>query len=116
VTSSFGKLFTLTVFGESHGRCVGVVVDGCPAGLPLGEADIQPDLDKRRAKPAAASTGRLEEDKPEILSGVLTGIRPALPFVSLSGTAMLPPAIMKKTDFYPAPATPIYRFYEIWRI
>ncbi|MEM3088566.1 MAG: chorismate synthase, partial [Candidatus Bathyarchaeia archaeon] len=47
-SNSFGKLFVITSFGESHGKCVGVVVDGCPAGLRLTEADIQAELDKRR--------------------------------------------------------------------
>ncbi|MFC1940659.1 chorismate synthase [Chloroflexota bacterium] len=67
--NSFGKLFTVTSFGESHGRCVGAIVDGCPAGLPLAEADIQQEVDKR--KPASTiSTARAEEENVEILSGI----------------------------------------------
>ncbi len=68
--NSLGKLFTVTSFGESHGRCIGVVIDGCPAGLPLTEADIQIELDKRKPGTGVASTRRVEEDKVEILSGV----------------------------------------------
>jgi len=68
--SSLGKLFTITSFGESHGKLVGVVIDGCPAGLPVCEADIQQELDRRKPKTGAASTSRAEEDKVEILSGV----------------------------------------------
>ncbi|MFC2045027.1 chorismate synthase [Chloroflexota bacterium] len=70
--NSLGKLFTITSFGESHGRTVGIVIDGCPAGLSLTEEDIQQEVDKR--KPASiASTTRIEEDKVEILSGVFDG-------------------------------------------
>jgi chorismate synthase len=68
--NSLGKLFTVTSFGESHGRCIGVIIDGCPAGLPLTEADIQIELDKRKPGTGVASTRRAEEDKVEILSGV----------------------------------------------
>jgi chorismate synthase len=79
MSSSLGKLFTINAFGESHGRCVGVVVDGCPAGLPLAAADIQPGLDRRRAGAGAASTSRREKDKVEILSGVLEGFTTGAP-------------------------------------
>jgi chorismate synthase len=68
--NSLGKIFTVTSFGESHGRCVGVIVDGCPAGLPLTEEDIQSEVDKRRPGSGPASTSRSEEDRVEILSGV----------------------------------------------
>jgi chorismate synthase len=68
--NSFGKRFTMTSFGESHGPCVGVVVDGCPAGLPLKVADIQKEVDRRRAGGSSASTSRSEKDKVEILSGI----------------------------------------------
>ena len=71
--NSLGKLFTITSFGESHGRCIGILVDGCPAGLPLAEYDIQSEVDKRRPSRGPASTSRSEEDKVEILSGVYNG-------------------------------------------
>lgn len=67
--NNIGELFRVTSFGESHGKCIGVIVDGCPAGLPVIEADIQAELDKRRPGLGVASTRRSEEDKVEILSG-----------------------------------------------
>jgi len=67
--NSFGKLFTLTTWGESHGKAVGVVVDGCPAGLHLVESDIQKELDRRRVGQSRVTSQRKEEDRVEILSG-----------------------------------------------
>ena len=57
--NSIGKLFTITGFGESHGKCVGIIVDGCPAGLPLTEADIQQEADKRRPGGSVATFAAL---------------------------------------------------------
>ena len=71
--NTFGKLFTVTTWGESHGAAVGVVMDGCPPGLPLGEADIQPDLDRRRPGQSDITTPRKELDRVEILSGLFEG-------------------------------------------
>lgn len=71
--NSFGQLFRITTFGESHGKCVGVVIDGCPPGLKLSEKDIQPELDRRRPGQSKITTQRREEDKAEILSGVFEG-------------------------------------------
>jgi len=68
-----GKAFAVTCFGESHGKCVGVVIDGCPAGLPLSERDVQTELDKRKPGASKIATLRAEEDKAEILSGVFRG-------------------------------------------
>ncbi|MDO4475836.1 MAG: chorismate synthase [Lachnospiraceae bacterium] len=71
--STFGKLFRVTTWGESHGKGIGVVVDGCPAGLPLSEADIQPFLDRRKPGQNRYTTQRSEGDLVEILSGVFEG-------------------------------------------
>ena len=71
--SEFGILFHISTWGESHGRGVGVVVDGCPAGLPLCEEDIQIYLDRRKPGASRFSTPRKEEDAVEILSGVFEG-------------------------------------------
>jgi len=71
--NTFGKLFTITTWGESHGAAVGVVIDGCPAGLPLAESDIQPDLDRRKPGQSSIVTPRKEADVVEILSGVFEG-------------------------------------------
>ncbi len=71
--SSFGTLFRITTFGESHGPALGVVVDGCPADLPLGEQDIQHDLDRRRVGQSRMTSARSEADAVQILSGVFEG-------------------------------------------
>ena len=71
--SSFGQLFKITTWGESHGDGVGVVVEGCPAGLPLKESDIQKDLDRRRTGQSKVTTTRKEEDRIKIMSGVFKG-------------------------------------------
>lgn len=73
MASSFGHLFRVTTFGESHGGAVGVVVDGCPPRLPLDVAEIQRDLDRRRPGQSAITTPRDEPDRAEILSGVFEG-------------------------------------------
>lgn len=71
--SSYGKLFKITTWGESHGKALGVIIDGCPAGLPLSEEDIQLFLDRRKPGKTKISTPRKEDDKVEILSGVFEG-------------------------------------------
>jgi len=71
--NSLGKKFVITSFGESHGRCIGIVIDGCPAGLAITEKDIQTELDKRKPTNAISSTKRAEEDKVDILSGIFNG-------------------------------------------
>lgn len=69
----FGRIFSITTWGESHGRAVGVVVDGCPAGLAIAAEDIQKELDRRRPGQSRASTTRQEKDQVEILSGIFEG-------------------------------------------
>jgi chorismate synthase len=71
--NSFGELFRITTWGESHGRAIGVVVDGCPAGLELSEEDIQRDLNRRRVGQSKVTSPRQEADRVEILSGVFQG-------------------------------------------
>jgi chorismate synthase len=77
--NSIGKEFTVTTFGESHGKHVGAVVDGCPAGLPLSEADIQVELDRRIPAEPKIVSGRLEKDIAQILSGVFNGFTTGAP-------------------------------------
>lgn len=77
--SSFGTIFRITTWGESHGKALGVVIDGCPSGLALKEADIQRYLDRRRPGTSAASTPRKEDDQVEILSGVFEGYTTGTP-------------------------------------
>ncbi len=73
MAAAFGKFFQTTVIGESHGAGVGAVVDGCPAGLELSEADVQGELDKRRPGQSLLTTQRKETDKARILTGVFKG-------------------------------------------
>ena len=71
--NTFGKIFTLTSFGESHGKALGCIIDGCPPGITLSENDIQKDLDRRKPGKSKYTTQRKETDKVEILSGVFEG-------------------------------------------
>ena len=81
--STFGELFRVTNFGESHGPAIGCVIDGCPPGLALSEADIQPDLDRRRPGTSRHVTQRNEPDAVEILSGVFEGRSTGTPIALL---------------------------------
>ncbi len=72
--NTFGHMFRITTWGESHGQAVGVTVDGCPPRLPLSEEDIQKELDRRRPGQSAITTQRREGDQAEILSGVFEGL------------------------------------------
>ena len=82
--NSFGTRFVVTSFGESHGRCVGVVIDGCPAGLPIGLDEIQAEVDRRKPQSSAGGTGRREEDRVEVLSGILNGTSTGAPICMLA--------------------------------
>ena len=81
--NTFGKAFSITTWGESHGPAVGVVIDGCPPGLELSEADIQHELDRRRPGQSEVSTPRQEEDRVEILSGLFEGKTTGTPIAML---------------------------------
>jgi chorismate synthase len=81
--NTLGTLFTVTTFGESHGPAIGCVVDGCPPGMELSEADIQPDLDRRKPGTSRHVTQRKEDDKVEILSGVYEGKTSGTPIALL---------------------------------
>ncbi len=77
--NTFGQVFRVTTWGESHGKAIGVVIDGCPPGLSLSESDIQQDLDRRRPQDAPVSTPRREPDKVEVLSGTFEGMTTGTP-------------------------------------
>ncbi len=81
--NTFGTLFAVTNFGESHGPAIGCVIDGCPPGMSLAPSDIQPDLDRRRPGTSRYVTQRQEEDKVEILSGVYEGLTTGTPICLL---------------------------------
>lgn len=92
--STFGTIFKITTWGESHGKALGVVIDGCPAGLPLSEKDIQPYLDRRKPGQSSISTPRKESDKVEILSGIFEGRTTGTP-ISL----IVPNTSQKSSDY-----------------
>ncbi|MEE4109398.1 MAG: chorismate synthase [Halieaceae bacterium] len=77
--NTFGRLFTVTTFGESHGPALGAIVDGCPPGLELSSADLQPDLDRRKPGTSRFTTQRREGDEVRILSGVFEGVTTGTP-------------------------------------
>jgi len=81
--NTLGLLFAVTTFGESHGPAIGCVIDGCPPGMALSEADIQPDLDRRRPGTSRHVTQRQEADRVEILSGVFEGKTTGTPIALL---------------------------------
>lgn len=82
-SNSFGTILRITTFGESHGPALGVVIDGCPAGIPLCEADFLAELARRRPGQSAVTTARKEEDAPEVLSGVFEGRTTGMPIIVL---------------------------------
>lgn len=77
--NTFGRLFTITTFGESHGKGLGVVIDGCPSGIIVNEEDIQRDLDRRRPGQSKIVTQRKEKDQIQILSGIFEGVTTGTP-------------------------------------
>jgi chorismate synthase len=77
--NSIGKLFSVTTYGESHGPAIGAIVDGCPPGMELSEADIQPDMDRRRPGKSRHHSPRNEPDQVRILSGVFEGLTTGTP-------------------------------------
>ena len=77
--NTIGRLYTLTSFGESHGEALGGVIDGCPAGIPLSEEEIQHELNRRRPGQSSVTTSRTEEDRVEILSGIFEGVTTGSP-------------------------------------
>ena len=95
--NSFGTIFTITTWGESHGPAVGVVIDGCPAGLPLSEEDLRPALRARSPGRQPHTSPRREPDEPKILSGVFEGKTTGAP-ISI---------MVENTDASPASYEPI---------
>lgn len=108
---SLGKSFIVTCFGESHGRCVGVVVEGCPAGLPIDTEDIQREVDRRRPMSTTGSTSRSEEDRVEVLSGVFRGHATGAPIAMLVWNRDADSSAYEKTRLVPRPAHADYTAY-----
>ncbi len=111
MASTFGEIFRIATWGESHGGGVGVVIDGCPARLPLAEADIQPDLDRRRPGQSDIVTPRKEEDTCRILSGVFQGQTLGTPIsIMVANTDARPEAYSEmETMFRPSHADYTYQ-------
>ncbi len=101
MSNSIGRLFRVTSFGESHGPVVGVVVDGCPAGLSVDQGTIQRDLDRRRAVGQAGATPRREADAVRILSGMYEGCTTGAPVCMVIDNANV-----ESSNYLPYPRTP----------
>jgi len=101
--NSLGKLFTITSFGESHGKCVGIIIDGCPAGLPITAEDIQREVDKRKPGAWVVATARVEEDKVEILSGIFNGRATGAPICLLIWNRDVDSSEYERMRFLPRP-------------
>ena len=110
MSSTFGTLFRVTTFGESHGKAVGAVVDGCPPSLSLSEADIQPQLDRRRPGQSAVTTARDEADTVTILSGVENGKTLGTPIAMLVANRDQHPNDYKEILNIPRPSHADYTY------
>jgi chorismate synthase len=106
-----GKTLVLTCFGESHGPCVGAVVDGCPAGLPLSVEDVQTELNKRRPGFTAISTPRREEDQVKILSGKFNGHTTGAPICLIVRNRDVEPEAYEQIKSKPRPGHADYASY-----
>lgn len=103
MTSSIGKIFVVTSFGESHGKGIGVVIDGCPAGLTVSETLVQHEVDRRKPRSEAWSTSRAEEDKVEIISGVFNGVTTGAPISMIVQNKDTDSSEYEKDRFIPRP-------------
>jgi chorismate synthase len=108
MTSSLGKLFTITSFGESHGQCVGAVIDGCPAGLAITDSDIQSELDRRKPSGSPAVTARKEVDKVEIISGTFNDKTTGAPICLVVWNQDIDSSEYEKNRFLPRPGQADY--------
>jgi len=111
MSNRLGKLFSITSFGESHGELVGVIIDGCPAGLALSEADMQLELDRRKPGMSSVSSPRQEEDKAIILSGVFNGKTTGAPLCLAVWNKDKDSSTYDKTRFVPRPGHADYTAY-----
>ncbi|MGA9048662.1 MAG: chorismate synthase [Dehalococcoidia bacterium] len=109
--NSLGKLFVITSFGESHGNCIGVIVDGCPAGLQLNAAEIQKEVDRRKPEAAAGGTARREKDAVEILAGVFNGRTTGAPLCLMVRNRDTDSTVYEKLSHVPRPG---HADYTAW--
>ncbi|MBU0763543.1 MAG: chorismate synthase [Bacteroidetes bacterium] len=100
--NSFGRIFRISIFGESHGQAVGVIIDGCPAGIPLCEDDLLPDLNRRKSG-AKGTTQRAETDRPELLSGMYNGYTTGAPITVITRNTGARPGDYDNLKEHPRP-------------
>jgi len=100
--NQFGQIFRIQLFGESHGPFVGVVIDGCPPGIPLKEDDFKPDIERRKCG-EKGTTGRKEDDIPQIISGVFQGKSSGSPITLLFSNKNIKPQDYKNFTNHPRP-------------
>jgi chorismate synthase len=108
--NSFGKIFKITTCGESHGGALAVIVEGCPPGLEISEADIQPELDRRKPGQSSITTPRKEEDQIKILSGVFEGKTTGTPILLLAFNKDMRPVDYSKLSEYYRPGHADYTY------
>ncbi|KAJ3106117.1 hypothetical protein HK100_003780, partial [Physocladia obscura] len=109
-------LYRVTTFGESHCKAVGVIIDGCPPGLPLTEADVQPQLTRRRPGQSSLTTPRDEKDRVSILSGTEQGVTLGTPICLTVPNEDQRPHDYGEMDFYPRPSHADYTYLEKYGI
>ena len=109
--NSIGKALVLTCFGESHGRVIGAVLDGCPAGLPISREDIQAEMDKRRPGASPITSRRVEEDVVEILSGVYRGYTTGAPICMIIKNRDVDSKPYEEIKYKPRPGHADYTAY-----
>lgn len=107
---TFGNIFRVTIFGESHGKAIGAVVDGCPAGIPVTDADIQAELDRRRPG-QPLSTGRREKDAVKIVSGTFNGRTSGGPVAMVIENTDVDSSWYEENRFKPRPGHGDYTVY-----
>lgn len=112
MSSTFGTLFRVTTFGESHGRAIGGIVDGCPARIPLGVEDIQPHLDRRRPGASPLATPRKETDAVTLLSGVERGLTLGTPIGFSIPNADTKPGDYAEMETVPRPSHADFAYAE----
>jgi len=109
--NSIGKEFVVTCFGESHGKCIGVVVDGCPSGLRISERDIQVELDRRVPNNSKVVSQRKEEDTIHVMSGVFEEFTTGAPICALVKNRSANPSDYDSLRFLPRPG---HSDYTAW--
>jgi chorismate synthase len=111
MSNSLGEIFKITIFGESHGAGIGIVIEGCPAGLELSQQDIQKAVDKRKPQANAGQTARREVDEVEILSGVFAGHTTGMSLAMLVRNRDVDSKVYQKMRYTPRPG---HSDYTAW--